>query len=320
MKRVLALLFVLSLIVGVIALSACGETTTPTTQTEAVATTLVPTEAATTAATEATEATTATTAQEFIAVEGDRAPSEPLSDALLHEIEECFKATPGSIPLYRYGEYSEKIGMMIPYYGTYDGYVVFAVEGALQIVTVLRIAGEIFYHHQIMTFYAYKDGEITKLEDLYAAGKISDEAIKEIAAYHREFNDIEEYYAKDVVDHIDDTCVPFEFRSETVESIKDAWKDEDHAPEYIVPLLISGDTYVFALDRSLKYYTYKTFGDFVFRGYTPGYIFVYRDGEIMTLDAAFDKGYLDEYKICTVMFCNADWVYVHKTFKNPNIE
>ena len=57
MKRVLALLFVLSLLVGVIALSACGET--PVTPTEADTT------AATTAATTATEA--ATTAEQTVA-------------------------------------------------------------------------------------------------------------------------------------------------------------------------------------------------------------------------------------------------------------
>ena len=62
MKKILSLMFILSLIVGVIALSACGETTVSTTQTEAVATTLATTEAATTAATEATTiATEATT-------------------------------------------------------------------------------------------------------------------------------------------------------------------------------------------------------------------------------------------------------------------
>lgn len=53
MKKILSLMFILSLIVGVIALSACGETTTPTTQTEQVATT------ATTSATAAPEPTTA---------------------------------------------------------------------------------------------------------------------------------------------------------------------------------------------------------------------------------------------------------------------
>lgn len=70
MKRVLSLLFIISLLLGIVALSACGETTVTTTPTEAVATTAAPTEAATTAATEATTVAT-TTAEIVIATYGD---------------------------------------------------------------------------------------------------------------------------------------------------------------------------------------------------------------------------------------------------------
>ena len=300
MKKIICILIIFSLLF----LVSCGAKTPAT-----------PTEAVTTATTVAEATTAARTEAGNILVEGDHSPDEPLSDALLHEIEEYFKSTPDNIPLYQYGEYGEKHGMMIPYYGTYDGYVIFAVEGALYVATVLRIAGEIFYHHQIMTFFAYKDGEITKLEDLYAAGKISDEAIKKIAEYHREFNDIEEYYAKKTPGWVDEDNYGHAFSDKIIQGIKDAWKDEDHAPEHIVPLTISGDTYVFELDRSLKYYTDKTFGDFVFRGYTPGYIFAYRNGEVMTLDEAFDNGYIGKNDLSTTMILHADWLYSHKITK-----
>ena len=273
-----------------------------------------PTDEPTAATTEATtEAPTAP--QEFISVEGDKAPSEPLSDALLYELEEYYNANPGFGTIY---VYDKAFGSVHPYYGIYDGYIVFATIGNLYTVTNISIADETFYYHQAITFFAYKNGEFTLLENLYAEGKISDKAIKEIAAYHREYYDIENYIMHDLCTSIpDDLEIPV-FDDETMGKIKAAWSDKERAAEHIIPFGQYGDCYVFALDRSLKYYTDKTFGDTVFRGYTPGYIFVYRGGEIMTLDAAFDKGYLGENDISTVMFYNADWLYIHKIFKNPN--
>jgi len=252
-----------------------------------------------------------------VVIEGDRAPDEPIPDALLYELEEYYNANPNLGIIY---VYNNAYGAIRPYYGIYDGYVVFMVEGMLPMVYDVTIGGEQFYHHQLITIVAYKDGTFTRLEDLYAEGKISDEAIKKIAAYHREFNDIDYYMIHDFRTSIPNDLEAPAFDDETIGKIKDAWSDGERAPEHIVPYGQYGDCYVFALDRSLKYYTDKTFGDTVFRGYTPGYIFVYRDGEIMTLDAAFDGGYISASDIKTVSYLNTDWMFTHKIFKNPNFE
>jgi hypothetical protein len=119
-----------------------------------------------------------------VVIDGDRAPDEPIPDALLYELEEYYNANPNLGIIY---VYNNAYGAIRPYYGIYDGYVVFMVEGMLPMVYDVTIGGEQFYYHQLITIVAYKDGTFTRLEDLYAEGKISDEAIKKIAAYHREF-------------------------------------------------------------------------------------------------------------------------------------
>lgn len=252
-----------------------------------------------------------------VVIDGDRAPDEPIPDVLLYELEEYYNANPNLGIIY---VYNNAYGAIRPYYGIYDGYVVFMVEGMLPMVYDVTIGGEQFYHHQLITIVAYKDGTFTRLEDLYAEGKISDEAIKKIAAYHREFNDIEYYMIHDFRTSISNGLKVPAFDDETIGKIKAAWSDEERTPEHIIPYGKYGDCYVFALDRSLKYYTDRTFGDCVFRAYNPNAIYVYTGGEIMTLDAAFDGGYIGENEICTVMAYNADWLYVHKIFKNPNFE
>ena len=315
MKRVSALLFVLSLLVGVIALSACGET--PVTPTEADTT------AATTAATTATEAATAeqtvattvatteATKEPTIVVEGDHLPDEPLPDALMCEIEKYYDAKPNYGDFYHHGVH----GFPHPYYGTYEGYVIFVVEGNLCMYFDETIAGEQFTHHQLIMIAAYKDGEFTELDDLYAEGKISDEAVKKIAAVHREYNEVEWYLLHDYLDVMPEELEKPVLDDETVQAIKDAWADGESVPENIIPYGKYGDCCVFSLDTSMRYYTDKAFGEYVFRVYSPNVIYVYRDGEILTLEAAFDGGYLSEGDIETISYYNADRLLFHKIFE-----
>lgn len=252
-----------------------------------------------------------------VVIEGDRAPDEPIPDALLYELEEYYNANPNLGIIY---VYNNAYGAIRPYYGIYDGYVVFMVEGMLPMVYDVTIGGEQFYHHQLITIVAYKDGTFTRLEDLYAEGKISDEAIKKIAAYHREFNDIEYYMIHDFRTSIPNDLEAPAFDDETIGKIKAAWSDDKRTPEHIVPYGKYGDCYVFALDRSLKYYTDRTFGDCVFRAYNPNAIYVYTGGGIMTLDAAYEKGLIGESDVVTVSYLNADRQFNHIIYKAPNFE
>ncbi len=77
----------------------------------------------------------------------------------------------------------------LQYLGSYNGYDVFLDpfygRMATQAVCGIRIAGQDFAYHHGFNLIAYKDGAFQYLEEVYEAGGISEEQIKEIAACHR---------------------------------------------------------------------------------------------------------------------------------------
>ena len=265
-----------------------------------------------------TESTSSTLPKLNVIVEGDHMPDEPLSDDLIFELEKNYseKFYDSNYPMYYYDGSDNPVP--IPYYGTYDGYVVFAILGNLYTYTNFEIAGETFYYHQAITFFAYKDGDFTEIRDLYGEGKISDEAIKEIAAYHREYSDIEYYCMHDFYQTVPEELEKPVFDNDTIHQIESVWKNDECSIEYIVPLGKYGSSYAFMFDRSLKYYTDRFFGDFLFRGYNPGRIFIYRNGEIFSVDDAFDREFISEEDVAIIVCYKTDYQFTHKIFKNTN--
>lgn len=267
-------------------------------------------------ATVVTESTSPSLPKLNVIVEGDRTPDEPLFDDLIFDLEKNYseKFYDSNYPMYYYDGSDNPVP--IPYYGTYDGYVVFAILGNLYTYTNFEIAGETFYYHQAITIFAYKDGDFTEIRDLYGEGKISDEAIKEIASYHREYSDIEYYCMHEFYQTVPEELEKPVFDNDTIHQIESVWKNDECSPEYIVPLGKYENSYAFMIDRSLKYYTDRYFRDYLFRGYNPGRIFIYRNGEIFSIDDAFDHGFVNEKDVAMIACYKIDYQFTHKIFNN----
>ncbi len=84
----------------------------------------------------------------------------------------------------------------LQYYGSYNGYDVFLdpFEGRMtaQVFGGVEIGGENFIFHHSFSIIAYKDGKFQNLNEVYEAGGITKQHIKQIAAYHR--NAYPQYY------------------------------------------------------------------------------------------------------------------------------
>jgi len=73
------------------------------------------------------------------------------------------------------------------YYGTYREYdILFHITSLSTVEEIRTIAGETFYAGNPFNMFAYKNGRLYALEDLYEQGKISAEIIKQILERHKE--------------------------------------------------------------------------------------------------------------------------------------
>lgn len=77
------------------------------------------------------------------------------------------------------------------HYGTCNGYVILfyqsgKFEGAIEDITK-TVAGQEFKLHSDFELYVFKDGNFNTLEDAYARGWVTKNAIKKAAEYHDDF-------------------------------------------------------------------------------------------------------------------------------------
>jgi len=91
----------------------------------------------------------------------------------------------------------EYVFISMKYLGAYNGYTALALySGAHSPAVYEQIIGDVLFSHHYyeMRVYAWKDGEIYKLEDLYEQGLITREDLVEMAYFHYAFRDGEDSY------------------------------------------------------------------------------------------------------------------------------
>ena len=114
------------------------------------------------------------------------APTEgwiPLSDETIKEIQQA---------LYElHGFTTPESAFSSPrfYYGTYNGYVILFSEGQIDILHSVTVGTERFDHGSNFTIFAYKDGILHSMKDIYDNGGLTDEQISKIAQHHRSLYD-----------------------------------------------------------------------------------------------------------------------------------
>jgi len=77
----------------------------------------------------------------------------------------------------------------MPYYGTYNGYIILYDKGQAAVISQTKIGKHIFMHATGgCQLYAYRDGQFNQLKDVYESGAIGDEDLATIAKIHRTFD------------------------------------------------------------------------------------------------------------------------------------
>jgi len=118
----------------------------------------------------------------------DEEPSEiekyTLPEDLRAEIDAAYHAKYNDYPNW---DFDDVAGAK--YYGTYNGYAIVFVGGHTFAEEVETIGEEEFIYGQGFTIFAYKDGVLNLLSDVYYDQKgLTDEDIAKIAEYHRTLN------------------------------------------------------------------------------------------------------------------------------------
>ena len=75
------------------------------------------------------------------------------------------------------------------YYGTYNGYVILFYSGDICILHSVTVGTERFDYGNYFTIFAYKDGILHNMKDIYDNGGLTDEQISKIAQHHRSLYD-----------------------------------------------------------------------------------------------------------------------------------
>ena len=102
-----------------------------------------------------------------------------MNDALRQEIRDYYHYS---------GEDTESTIAGKRYYGTYNGYVVLMDAGVIATVEEVVIGGRIFrWGSSKLRIQAYKDGQVLPLQDVYAAGEITDDDLDQILGAHKAY-------------------------------------------------------------------------------------------------------------------------------------
>ena len=126
-----------------------------------------------------------------------------LADWMKEEIEATYARTYEAVisswwdqedPLDHYGK--------MYYYGTYDGYVMYCIEGTYDGLKKITIAGyEFVFTTGLPYIMVYKGGKTYKLRDFFEQGLIDDEAIRIAHEHYTEINKIKDNYRKQVAEN-----------------------------------------------------------------------------------------------------------------------
>ena len=203
------------------------------------------------------------------------------------------------------------------YYGTYNGYaIMFSGSQAFEL-DVETIGKEEFIYGTGFTIYAYKDGVLNLLSDVYYDKKdLSDEDIAKIAEYHRALNPL--YYD----DFPTQPAAELTMSAEEVNTIKQAYLNKDNPSEPAtvenVHIRLYGKTdkaFVMIIEADwLIPATVEcrlTIGELIFIFGNNNLPVVYSNGELYGLKEAFDGGVLT-YENLRTLYGNFDQkVFVH---------
>lgn len=109
------------------------------------------------------------------------------------------------------------------YYGTYGGYTVFFAHGASMAISGKRIGEHLFLNGNGFNLYAFKDGQLHFLADVYDSGAITSDEIGELADIHRAYT--EEIHGKEYTDQLYKEYGDLEPLAEEVKAeVEAAWK------------------------------------------------------------------------------------------------
>jgi hypothetical protein len=176
-------------------------------------------------------------------------------------------------------------------YGTYNGYLIgFRVEKETNDMEyeTISIAGSEFKVNRIggFGFYAYKDKKHIPLEDAYEAGFVSAEAIASVAEKH-------EVYMQQRFEVMDAV-----FEEETTKRYKSDFRYLCAENGYHIIFI--------EYDNGLKFTTQKIAGT-RFRHSTYFRLYVYKDGEFIDLEEAYNKGLVSKEIIAAAAKINKEY-------------
>jgi len=112
----------------------------------------------------------------------------PVTDAQREQIKKDFSKHENH-DFTGYQDVDERYVCGMPYYGTYNGYIILYSRGQTAVITQTKIGKHLFMHGTGgCQLYAYRDGQFNLLEDIYENGAIRDEDLATIAKIHRTFD------------------------------------------------------------------------------------------------------------------------------------
>ena len=230
-----------------------------------------------------------------------------LSEEKKYEIESAWNGATG----YEFGgwfmESDDTSTDGVRYYGSYEGYdILFASQDICEITT--ETIGDIEFEHNFsFALYAYKDGRFHSLKDAYDSGLITDESLKKIGRNHAIIE--RKLYPIINLPNSDEALfgqMKAAFLRQFVH--EDGWSGND------LKIVYYGDfegAHVAFINGILAYtqaLTSETIDGLTFHYNTGQKLLVFYDGELMGLQAAFDRGYLTHESL----------VQIHRAFRKDD--
>ncbi len=248
--------------------------------------------------------------------------------------EKAIKIKQDYIKRYNVDDEDEKYFIIEEYFGIYNNCIVMLIDCAHTYATMeyeIEIAGYEFVFPVIREFDVYRNGEFTSLEKAYEKGWVSKEDVRDIHYYYSTDTGIKDIYtpsplvsltAKQELKIKQDYL---EYKKEDVQRLRDSenqyynslsskeqekYKLEKGSPDNYIDELIENylkiqvyfGTYnncaVMILDSPFSVYfqaqTFNEIGGYVFAYPVMRSTAVYRNGEFVTLEQAYEKGWLSD--------------------------
>ena len=185
----------------------------------------------------------------------------------------------------------------IRYYGTYNGYIIIFAKSNATAIGEMNIAGKLFLCSNLFHIYAYRDGELYKLQDVYNDGLLSDENIAEIYEIHKrfEFRDRRWWHPSEI-SFPEEMLEGLQKNGFLIESLDEISCEIDPLSKTRYYGMYHEYIILFSAGEMRVNTEITVAGETFFHGDCFN-IYAYKDGELYTLQEAYEKGILNEEDI-----------------------